>query len=137
MAPTRTSQAENELASPLAPLPQPAVGSVRRQLMDQLLAMGADDRHAERVAEAAIRRAKAQREHRVFYYADAEYELEDLYRGVGASVEVIESAKQTVWTTARETAGVHGCSMEEALFFCFHEAADVYREFLAAGHLPG
>jgi hypothetical protein len=101
-----------------------------RELTDQLLAQGVDQKQAERVAEAALRRARARERNQVFYYADAEYELEERYRGVGASPELIEEAKDKVWKAARETAAESGCSLEEALFFCFHEAADTHREFL-------
>jgi hypothetical protein len=102
-----------------------------QELTEQLLAQGVDQKQAERVAEAAIRRRQAHEGHRVFYYGDAEYELDELYRTHGASPELIEDAKEKVWKAARETAAESGCSLEEALFFCFHEAADVYREFLA------
>ena len=102
-----------------------------QKLTEQLEAQGVDPKQARLVAEAAARRAQARERRQVFYYADAEYELEERYRSVGASPELIEEAKVKVWAAARETAAESGCSLEEALFFCFHEAADAHRDFLA------
>jgi hypothetical protein len=85
---------------------------------------------AARVAEAAERRTKARERQQVFYYADIEYKLETLYLEVGASPELIEDVKLKVWGAARETVDHTGCSIEEALFFCFHEAVDMQHEFL-------
>ncbi len=102
-----------------------------KELTEELVAQGVDRRHAELVAEAAERRIRARERHQVFYYADAELALEDMYRSYGASPELIEDAKEKVWRAARGTAADNGCTIEEALYFCFHEAADYYREFLA------
>jgi hypothetical protein len=99
-------------------------------LTEALLAEGVDQAHAERVAEAAQRRARARERQQVFYYADVEYKLETMYHEVGASPELIEDVKLKVWAAARETADHTGCSIEEALFFCFHEAVDMQDEFL-------
>ena len=101
------------------------------ELTEQLLAQGVDPKQAELVSEAAERKVRARQNHQVFYYADAEHALEDMYRSYGASPELIEDAKEKVWKAARETSVENGCAIEEALFFCFHEAADYYREFLA------
>ena len=101
------------------------------ELTEQLVAQGVDPKQAELVSEAAERKAKARENHQVFFYADAEHALEDIYRSYGASPELIEDAKEKVWKAARETSVENGCAIEEALFFCFHEAADYYREFLA------
>jgi hypothetical protein len=101
-----------------------------QELPEALLAEGVDQAHAERVAEAAQRRAKARERQQVFYYADVEYKLETMYHEVGASAELIEDVKEKVWAAARETADHTGCTIEEALFFCFHEAADLQDEFL-------
>lgn len=107
-------------------------GSLSEEVRNEALSLGADETVAERVAEAAVRRSQARQEGRVFLYIDAEYELEDLHRRNGASHDEIWSAKQKVWSAAREISAEHGCSMEEALFFCYREAADVYRQSLAA-----
>jgi hypothetical protein len=101
------------------------------ELTEQLVAQGVDPKQAELVSEAAERKAKARENHQVFFYADAEHALEEMYRSYGASPELIEDAKEKVWKAARETSAENGCTIEEALFFCFHEAADYYREFLA------
>jgi hypothetical protein len=101
------------------------------ELTEQLVAQGVDPKQAELVSEAAERKARARENHQVFFYADAEHGLEEMYRSYGASPELIEDAKEKVWKAARETSAENGCTIEEALFFCFHEAADYYREFLA------
>ncbi len=48
------------------------------------------------------------------------------------SPELITAAKQRVWDAAREISEQRGVPIEEALFFCFHEAADAYRGSAAA-----
>ena len=101
-----------------------------QQLNEALLADGVDEVMASRVAEAAQRRDRARERHQVFYYADVEYKLETMYHSVGASPELIEDVKVKVWGAARDTAEHTGCSIEEALFFCFHEAVDMHQEFL-------
>lgn len=98
----------------------------------QALALGADEVKADRVAEAAVRRGNAQRQGQAFIYIDVVHELEDLYRDNGAAEEMIENAKRGVWSAAREISAELGFPLEECLFFCFHEAADLYRESLAA-----
>jgi hypothetical protein len=94
----------------------------------QVIALGRDEETGERVAEAALRRAEAQQEGKPFIYIDVVYELEDLYSANGASDEEIERTKSDVWDAAREISGELGFPIEECLFFCFHEAMDVYRE---------
>ena len=106
-------------------------GELRDDLTAKLVSQGAEQKRAERVAEATVRRAQAREEQRVFYYADVQYELEDLCRSAGVGPDGIDHAVRKVWSVAREIAEEHGCSVEEALFFCFHESVDVHRESLA------
>jgi hypothetical protein len=101
-----------------------------QELTAALKAHGVDEVMAARVAEAADRRTKARERQQVFYYADIEYKLESIYSEVGASPELIEDVKVKIWGAARDTADHTGCSIEEALFFCFHEAVDMQHEFL-------
>jgi hypothetical protein len=111
---------------------RPLAGHMPRHELKALAAgMGADEAASERVAEAAIRRAQAAEEGRMFIYVDIEYELEDLYRANG-STESIGAAKQKVWDAARAISERRGLPIEEALFFCFHEAADAFRASQAA-----
>ncbi len=60
-----------------------------------------------------------------------ESEFEVLCRRIGGDPASIENAKQRVWSAARETAERHGCALEEALFFCFHESLYLHSELLA------
>jgi hypothetical protein len=98
------------------------------KVKDEVIALGGDEETADRVAEAAARRAQAQSEGKPFIYIDVVFELEDLYRAAGVSEENIEHTKSEVWTAAREISAELGYPIEECLFFCFHQAADVYRE---------
>jgi hypothetical protein len=97
---------------------------VKRKALD----LGAEEALADRVAEAAIRRAQAQDEGRLFLYVDIEHQLEDLYRERNASPERIANAKHTVWEAARELSAERGVQLEEALFFCFHAAVVAVNE---------
>jgi hypothetical protein len=108
-----------------------AVEAARAQLIEQLVAQGVDRSRARRVAEGSIRRAKARRSRQPFYFADMQYEFEVLCRSVGADAATIEQAKRQVWAAARETAERHGCALEEALFFCFHESLHLHSGLLA------
>jgi hypothetical protein len=96
----------------------------------QVIELGRDETTGERVAEAALRRDQAKREGKPFIYIDVVFELEALYRENGASDREIELAKSDVWDAAREISDKLGFPIEECLFFCFHEAIDVYRESL-------
>lgn len=107
--------------------PQQPAHLPRHEIEALAVSFGADTTKAERVAEAALRRAQARDEGRMFIYVDVEYELEDLYRAGGASPELISAAKQQAWDAARAISERRGLPIEEALFFCFHEAADAYR----------
>jgi hypothetical protein len=99
---------------------------VKQQVMD----LGRDEATGELVAEAAVRRDQAKRESKPFIYIDVVFELEETYRENGATDREIERAKSDVWDAAREISGELGFPIEECLFFCFHEALDVYRENL-------
>jgi hypothetical protein len=123
-----TLPAPGTRVEPAEGLPAPRTGHTPRHELKALAAgMGADEVKAERVAEAALRRIQARDEGRMFIYVDVEYELEDLYRAGGASPEQIAAAKQRVWEAAREISVQRELPIEEALFFCFHEAADAHR----------
>ncbi len=65
-------------------LPQPPTHLPRHEIEALAIHYGADVTKAERVAEAALRRAQARDEGRMFIYVDVEYELEDLLRAGGA-----------------------------------------------------
>jgi hypothetical protein len=112
--------------------PRPPTHLPRHEIEALAVYYGADLTKAERVAEAALRRAQARDEGRMFIYVDVEYELEDLYRASGASAELITAAKQEAWDAARQISEQRGVLIEEALFFCFHEAADAYRDSAVA-----
>jgi hypothetical protein len=109
-----------------------AAEAARGQLIDELVAQGVDRSRARRVAEASVRRAEATRKGQPFYFADMESEFEVLCRNTGGEPASIANAKQQVWNAARETAERHGCALEEALFFCFHESLYMHRELLNA-----
>jgi hypothetical protein len=102
--------------------------SMTPPVKDQVIALGRDEATGELVAEAAVRRDQAKREGKPFIYIDVVFELEALYRENGASEREIELAKSEVWDAAREISHELGFPIEECLFFCFHEAIDVYRE---------
>ena len=108
-----------------------AAEAARGQLIEELVSQGVDRSRARRVAEASVRRAEASRKGQPFYFADMESEFEVLCRNTGGEPAGIANAKQQVWNAARETAERHGCALEEALFFCFHESLYVHRELLA------
>ena len=125
-----------------SPAPQPsapqrdlnqlaAAEEARGQLIEELVAQGVDRSRARRVAEASVRRAEATRKGQSFYFADMESEFDVLCRNTGGDPANIASAKQRVWAVARETVEQHGCALEEALFFCFHESLYLHRELLA------
>jgi hypothetical protein len=127
--PPETVAAPGTRIEPAEGVPAPRTGHTpRHELKALAVGLGADEVKAERVAEAAVRRTQARDEGRMFIYVDVEYELEDLYRASGASPEQIAAAKQRVWDAAREISVGRELPIEEALFFCFHEAADAYRE---------
>ena len=108
------------------------------KVKQQVIALGGDEATGELVAEAAVRRDQAKREGKPFIYIDVVFELEELYRENGATDREIELAKSDVWDAAREISDKLGFPIEECLFFCFHEALDVYRENLpAAGNGTG
>ena len=108
-----------------------AAEAARGQLIEELVSQGVDRSRARRVAEASVRRAAARRSGQAFYFADMESEFDVLCRNTGGDPANIASAKQRVWAVARETAEQHGCALEEALFFCFHESLYLHRELLA------
>ena len=108
-----------------------AAEDARGQLIEELIAQGVDRSRARRVAEASVRRAEATRKGQPFYFADMESEFDVLCRNTEGDPANIASAKQRVWAVARETAEQHGCALEEALFFCFHESLYLHRELLA------
>ena len=101
---------------------------VKQQVID----LGRDEATGERVAEAARRRHDAQESGHAFIYIDVVQELEDLYHENSATDREIELAKSNVWDAARGISDELGFPIEECLFFCFHEAMDVYRESLPA-----
>jgi len=102
------------------------------RVKQHVIELGRDETTGERVAEAALRRDEAKREGKPFIYIDVVFELEALYRENGASDREIELAKSDVWDAAREISDKLGFPIEECLFFCFHEAIDVYGESLAS-----
>jgi hypothetical protein len=108
-----------------------AAEAARGELIEELVSQGVDRSRARRVAEASVRRAEASRKREVFYFADMESEFEVLCRNTGGDPASIETAKQRVWAIARETAEHRRCTLEEALFFCFHESLYLHRELLA------
>jgi hypothetical protein len=108
-----------------------AAEAARGQLIEELVSQGVDRSRARRVAEASVRRAESRRSGQAFYFADMESEFDVLCRNTGGDPASIASAKQRVWTIARETAELRGCALEEALFFCFHESLYLHRELLA------
>lgn len=108
-----------------------AAEATRGQLIEELVSQGVDRSRARRVAEASVRRAEATRKGQAFYFADMESEFDVLCRNTEGDPASIANAKQRVWNAARETAERHGCALEEALFFCFHESLYVHRELLA------
>jgi hypothetical protein len=97
---------------------------VKQQVID----LGRDEVTGERVAEAVQRRVAAKESGHAFIYIDVVQELEDLYRSNGATDREIELAKSDVWDAARGISDELGFPIEECLFFCFHEAMDVYGE---------
>jgi hypothetical protein len=125
-------------ASQAPPKPDPAEQLKRAPRMPRhevrrvALELGADEAKADRVAEAVVRRTQAREEGRMFLYIDVENELEDLYRVRKASPEAIANAKQRVWTAAREISDQRELPIEEALFFCYHEAVAVFTESINA-----
>jgi hypothetical protein len=136
-----TPREHSQVLEPLAPqtpsVPQrdlnqlAAAEAARGQLIEELVSQGVDRSRARRVAEASVRRAEATRKGQPFYFADMESEFEVLCRNTGGEPASIANAKQQVWNAARETAERHGCALEEALFFCFHESLYLHRELLA------
>ncbi len=143
---TSASAATVEHAPPEAPAPQSAPQSDlrrlaaaetgRAQLIEQLVAQGVGWSRADRVAEASVRRAKARRNGQAFYFADLEAEFDALCRSADAEPKTIENAKRRVWATAREIAEQQGCTLEEALFFCFAEGLHLHSQLLASSSVP-
>ena len=132
LSPASQPSAPQTPSAPQRNLNQLAVAEeARGQLIEELVAQGVDRSRARRVAEASVRRAEATRKGQPFYFADIESEFDVLCRNTGGDPANIASAKQHVWAVARETAERHGCALEEALFFCFHESLYMYRELLA------
>lgn len=114
--------------------PQRAAGheEARRELAEQLISQGVEEKRAERVAEAMIRRAQAKQGHTVFHYADVEEEFEQRCRRLTNDPHKIEASKRRVYAAAKATANSTGLPVEEALFFCYQDAIEYYREFLVA-----
>jgi hypothetical protein len=102
--------------------------TVRQDARKKAMAQGADEVTAERVADAAARRAQAEAEGRPFIYVDVEQEFKDLLSERGDSPVQIASAKLAVWSVARQVSEARDVSIEEALFFCFSEALTVAQE---------
>jgi hypothetical protein len=114
--------------------PQRAAGyeDAKAELSRQLVSQGVEQRRAEVVAEATIRRAWANEGRSVFYYADVEHEFLQQLRDAGVDPEGLEATKRRVWMAARATARSHQLPMEEALFFCYSEGIDNKQDFLIA-----
>lgn len=114
--------------------PQRAAGyeDAKAELSRQLLSQGVDQKRAELVAEATIRRAWANEGRSVFYYADIEHEFLQQLREAGVDPEGLEATKRRVWTAARATAQSNHLPMEEALFFCYSEGIDQKQDFIVA-----
>jgi hypothetical protein len=104
----------------------------RARVIEDLVADGVDTNRAGRVAEASIRQVKARQRREVFRYTDVEDQFEALCRSTGAGSARVEQAKQRIWATAMGISDRRGCSIEVALFFCYHEGLYQHRGILAS-----
>ena len=127
-----TDQFFKSFGPPTTPLRAAGYEEAKAELGRQLVAQGVEEKRAERVAEATIRRAWANEGRSVFYYADVEHEFLQQLREAGVDPDGLEATKRRVWTAARATAKTNGVAMEEALFFCYSEGMDHKQEFVVA-----